>query len=257
MGISVGLPPTLPLPPPPPTCSMSHWRELRVLGVCFMAARYLRLRAADGREEHLGRPPLPAACAPYTCTAERSSLRKPGECGALLFDQRDILSREHCWDAGGGPERAFFINGFAPGAVAVRYEREELLCQVRLTAVCGQADFFPDRNAGVCVLAVQAADYIYACCCWRGRCRGPCGWRMCTAPPAGRVSAGSFARTSLFERETATRWECACTCAAEWLAAFFGRHLGVGCASSMTETVWLQVGRYGVVKSSIRKAKVS
>jgi hypothetical protein len=33
--------------------------------------------------------------------------------------------------------------------------------------------------------------------------------------------------------------------------------LGVGCASSMTEAVWLQVGRYGVVKSSIRKAKVS
>jgi hypothetical protein len=134
VGISVGLPPTLPLPPPPPACSMSDWRELRVLGVCFMAARYLRLRAADGREEHLGRPPLPAACAPYTCTAARSSLRKPGECGALLFDQRDILSREHCWDAGGGPERAFFINGFCARCASRRCAGKQIFSQTRMQA---------------------------------------------------------------------------------------------------------------------------
>ncbi|EFN55053.1 expressed protein [Chlorella variabilis] len=106
-----------------------HWRELQVLGACFLARRYLRLRAPDGREELLGRPLPPSARALYRCTAARSSLRRPGECGAALFEQRDVLSRQHCWDAGGGPERALYINGFRPGAVVERNERQESLCQ--------------------------------------------------------------------------------------------------------------------------------
>ena len=102
-----------------------------MLGTCFLARRYLRLRAPDGREEHLGRQS--ARWHPvYACTAARSSLRQPGACGAVLFERRDILSKQHCWDAGGGPERAFFVNHLRPGAVVVRNERQEVLCQVWL-----------------------------------------------------------------------------------------------------------------------------
>lgn len=71
----------------------SNWRELQLLGACFLGRRYLRLRRPDGLEEHLGRPLPPASLAPYRCTAARSQLRQPGQCGALLFTARDILSR--------------------------------------------------------------------------------------------------------------------------------------------------------------------
>ncbi|KAL4426120.1 hypothetical protein ABPG77_002706 [Micractinium sp. CCAP 211/92] len=111
------------------TGCISNWRELQLLGTCFLGKRYLRLRRPDGGEEHLGRPVPSASLAPYRCTAARSQLRRPGQCGALLFAAGDVLSRQHRWDAGGGPERAFYINAFAPGAVDVRNEREELLCQ--------------------------------------------------------------------------------------------------------------------------------
>ncbi|PRW57347.1 yippee-like protein [Chlorella sorokiniana] len=111
-----------------PPC-IRHWRELQVLGTAFLARPYLRLRKPDGHEEHLGRPPPPAALAVYTCTAARSTLAKPGGCGAPLFVQRALLSKQHVWDAGDGPERAWFINTFLPGAVVERNEREEELCQ--------------------------------------------------------------------------------------------------------------------------------
>lgn len=107
----------------------SKWRELQVLGTAYLARPYLRLRRADGREEHLGRAPPPAALTLYRCTGARSRPREEGECGAALFEGRAILSMEHYWDAGDGPERAFFINSFFPGAVVVRNERQEALCQ--------------------------------------------------------------------------------------------------------------------------------
>ncbi|KAL4452153.1 hypothetical protein ABPG75_007815 [Micractinium tetrahymenae] len=108
---------------------ISNWRELQLLGACFLGKRYLRLRRPGGEEEPLGKPPSPASLAPYRCTAVRSKLRQPGQCGAALFAARDILSRQHCWDAGDGPERAFYINAFNPGAVETRNERPEQLCQ--------------------------------------------------------------------------------------------------------------------------------
>ncbi|PSC71169.1 peptide-methionine (R)-S-oxide reductase [Micractinium conductrix] len=108
---------------------ISQWRKLQVLGTCFLAKRFLRLRRPDGTEEHLGRPPPAAELACYRCTGARSSLLPAGGCGADLFESRDILSRQHCWDAGGGPERAFFINAFRPGAVEARNERQETLSQ--------------------------------------------------------------------------------------------------------------------------------
>lgn len=84
-----------------------HWRELQVLGTAFLARPYLRLRTPDGREEHLGQAPPAAALVIYSCTAARSKLCKPGTCGAPLFEQRAVLSREHVWNAGDGPERAW------------------------------------------------------------------------------------------------------------------------------------------------------
>ncbi len=80
-----------PLPLTPGPCS--NWRELQLLGTCFLGKRYLRLRRPDGEEEHLGRPVPPASLAPYRCTAARSQLRHPGHCGALLFAALDVLSR--------------------------------------------------------------------------------------------------------------------------------------------------------------------
>lgn len=71
----------------------SNWRQLQLLGVCFLGRRYLRLRRPDGQEECLGRPANPASLALYRCTAARSQLRQPGQCGAMLFTARDVLSR--------------------------------------------------------------------------------------------------------------------------------------------------------------------
>lgn len=110
-----------------------------MLGVAFLAKDLLRLHAPDdGREEHLGRPPSPAQLALYRCTGARSPLRKEGEgCGAPLFQRRDVLSRQHRWDAGGGPEHAFYVNALRKGAVLVRNERQEELSQVGWGSVDG------------------------------------------------------------------------------------------------------------------------
>ena len=100
-----------------------------MLRVCFLGRAYLRLCAPDGREEWLGRPPPPATLVHYACTGARSQLRKVGGCGAVLFQGRAVLSRQHHWDAGSGPERAWLVNALLPGAVVARDERQEELCQ--------------------------------------------------------------------------------------------------------------------------------
>lgn len=187
-----------------------------MLGACFLARRYLRLRAPDGREELLGRPLPPSARALYRCTAARSSLRRPGECGAALFEQRDVLSRQHCWDAGGGPERALYINGFRPGAVVERNERQESLCQGEM----------------------RVADVHCTACAAR------IGWRFCRdLTPAldncnqvGRGGGGIMPAAPLPQHNT------------DKLQG--GRNGAEGCAMVAP---CVQVGRFGVVRSSIEK----
>ena len=104
-----------------------------MLGTVHLARPFVRLRVpSTGAEEHLGRPPPPAQLAWYACSGARSPLLRPGgACGAPLFQRRDVLSREHCWDAGGGVEAAWYVNALAPGAVIQRNEREEDLAQAR------------------------------------------------------------------------------------------------------------------------------
>mgnify|MGYP001810907597 CR=1 FL=1 len=94
-----------------PCLPCSQWRKLQVLGTCFLAKRFLRLRRPDGTEEHLGRPPPAAELACYRCTGARSSLLPAGGCGADLFESRDILSR---W--------------VGPGCSCRRCERQEGAC---------------------------------------------------------------------------------------------------------------------------------
>jgi hypothetical protein len=139
-----------------------------VLGAAFLARPYLRVRAADGREEHYGgRPPPPGATALYRCSGARAAVTLPhGKCGAPLFTRRDILSREHCWDAGDGPECAFYVNALLPGAAVQRQERQEELCQ-------GQ---------------MQVAD-VYCV-----RCHARIGWRFCADLSASQENANQAGR---------------------------------------------------------------
>lgn len=110
-----------------------------MLGTAFLAHPYLRLRRPDGQEEHLGRPPPPAALAVYSCTAARSSLVTPGGCGAPLFEQRALLSRQHVWDAGDGPERAWYAcSEWCPAVLAAGEALQASLAAawLRPTSVC-------------------------------------------------------------------------------------------------------------------------
>lgn len=49
-----------------------------------------------------------------------------------LLTTRPNPPSQHCWDAGGGHETAWYINHFKDGAVVERNERAQQLCQVGL-----------------------------------------------------------------------------------------------------------------------------
>lgn len=184
-----------------------------MLGLCFLPRRYLRLRAPDGREEHLGAPPPPPALALYRCTGARSPLRREGEgCGAPLFHARDVLSKQHCWDAGAGPERAWFLNCFLPGAVADRHKRREELAQGPMVV----------------------AD-VHCCACG-----ARIGWRFCRDLEPGlhncnQVLASRLAASCVWQQRA-------------WRGALWP------CITAAAAPARNQVGRYGVVRSSISKA---
>lgn len=65
----------------------------------------------------------------------------------LSLAQLAVACSQHRWDAGGGPERAFYINAFAPGAVEERNERAEPLCQVSERQAQGGARGGKERPA--------------------------------------------------------------------------------------------------------------
>lgn len=61
-----------------------------VLGRCWLPRRYLTLVKADGSEDPQG-----VQCSRVAvCAAARSKLANPGQCGALLFEERAVLSRQ-------------------------------------------------------------------------------------------------------------------------------------------------------------------
>ena len=70
----------------------------------------------------------------WSCPELRCPLRPPA-CPPFLPAARP----QHCWDAGGGVEAAWYINHFREGAVVERNEREEMLCQVLGRAGAGPA----------------------------------------------------------------------------------------------------------------------
>lgn len=94
-------------PIPCPRCS--QWRLLAILGQCWLGRKYLRLVREDGSEDRhrlLSRTGRWQQCFEqrFVCTGERSPLKKPGECGAVLCDTRAVLSREvRCRAAGASP----------------------------------------------------------------------------------------------------------------------------------------------------------
>lgn len=192
-----------------------------MLGLCFLPRRYLRLRAPDGREEHLGAPPPPADLALYRCTGARSPLRRAGEgCGAPLLQARDVLSRQHCWDAGAGPERAWFVNSFVPGSVAARHERREELAQGPMVV----------------------AD-VYCCACG-----ARVGWRFCADLERGLANCNQvrgLPHTAVCDGEMGD------TVGSEGATPGGFRLKGFEPPPSPRPKRAMQVGRYGIVRSSI------
>jgi len=100
-----------------------------VLCPVFLAHPYLRFCRPNGQEEHLGRPPPPATLAVYSCTAARSTLAKPGGCGAPLFEQRALLSKQHVWDAGDGPESAWCVCWASSDGCPAPVQWWEIVCK--------------------------------------------------------------------------------------------------------------------------------
>lgn len=62
--------------------------------------------------------------------------RRALSCASLIM--LSWLVVQHCWDAGSGVEKAWYINHFREGAVEERNERSETLCQVAGGEVCGR-----------------------------------------------------------------------------------------------------------------------
>eukprot|EP00887_Chlorella_sp_A99_P007625 scaffold20.g7625.t1 len=159
---------------------VSQWRSAAVLSLCWLPCSYLRVLRKDGSEDRglalleeggcrrkAGRPRQVFVCAAY-----RSPLRKPGECRALICTPRDVLSKEHRWDVGAGAEKAYLVNRLAPGAVDVRNEREEVLCQGQMVV----------------------AD------CYCTTCAARIGWKFCKDCEEGRENENQVGRFGLVRR---------------------------------------------------------
>mmetsp|Transcript_24114 Transcript_24114/g.67060 ORF Transcript_24114/g.67060 Transcript_24114/m.67060 type:complete len:242 (-) Transcript_24114:233-958(-) len=95
-------------------------RQSKLAGTVHITRDYLYTARQDGgpAEGHDGLQTF--ACA---------GVRGPGECGNVLFRLCDVLSMQHIWNCGGGPEEAWFVNSAAPGSVEARSQTMEQLAQ--------------------------------------------------------------------------------------------------------------------------------
>lgn len=92
-----------------------------VPGYAFLCCSYVRCLDAEG--------PCCEEPAALRCSGARRA-RGSGACGQVLCDRADVLSRRHCWaPPGGATEDAWYVNGLAPGSVAVGPARAARLAQ--------------------------------------------------------------------------------------------------------------------------------
>ncbi len=129
-----------------------------------------------------------------------------------------FVCRQHRWDAGGGPKRAFYLNAFAPALwTCVMSERS---CCARWAGWSRRGGAWDDGAAirvpaglrlpsrASCLTAaghhlrycIQSEcapllSTLLACSCTRVR-RAPCALQTCASQPAAQASAGASAPTS-------------------------------------------------------------